>query len=76
MIHWPARLVVNVVYALLAERAEAADRAELALAPHVSDDARGDMARNREELDAALLRPIGRQAAAEAALMRELGGAA
>jgi hypothetical protein len=34
------------------------------------------MSRNREELDAWLSAPIGKQAAAEAALLRELGGAA
>jgi hypothetical protein len=76
LIHWPPRLVCSVVYALLAERADAADRAELALAPHVKDEARADMSRNREELDAWLSAPIGKQAAAEAALLRELGGAA
>jgi hypothetical protein len=68
--------VCSVVYALLAERADAADNAEMAVWPHVTDESRPDMSRNREELDAALSRPIGKQAAAEAALLRELGGAA
>lgn len=76
MIHWPPRLICNVVYALLAERADAADRAELLLSPDVKDEARRDLGRNREELDAWLAAPTGRQAAGEAALIRELGGAA
>ena len=60
----------------MAERALEADRAELLLSAHVKDDARKDMARNRDELDAWLLAPMGRQAAAEQALVKELGGAA
>lgn len=67
---------MNTVYALLAERADALDRAELVLSPHVEKRDRQSMVRNRAELDAGLLAPIGRQAEAESALLRELGGAA
>lgn len=65
-----------MVYALLAERAEADDRAELTLSPHVNEKHVQDVARNRAELDVLLYQPIGKQAAGDAALLRELGGVA
>lgn len=46
------------------------------LSPNVKEDVRDDLARNREELDAWLSQPIGKQLLAEQALMRELGGVA
>lgn len=70
------RLLLNTVYALLAERAVAVDLAELVLSPHVADKERPNMARNRDELDVMLGQPIGKQAEAESALLRSLGGAA
>lgn len=48
------------------------DRAEMALFPHT--DKPDDLARNRAELDANLLASSGRQASADKALLRELGG--
>lgn len=64
------------MYALLAERADAWDRTELLFSAHVADEHRADMARHREQLDGWLDAPIGKQAAGEALLLRELGGAA
>jgi hypothetical protein len=70
------RLLVNTVYAFLAEKAEADDRAELAMVADVDDKHRKDMCRNRAELDAMLSAPMGRTAEAEKALLRELGRSA
>lgn len=61
---------------MLAERADADDRAEVSLAPHVQDETRRKLGKNRAELDAWLAQPIGRLAAGEQALLRELGGVA
>ena len=69
-------MLLNVVYALLAERADKQDHTELLFSPHVEDTQRKEMARNREALDAWLSAPLGRLAAAESALVKELGGAA
>lgn len=74
MTDWPARVLMNTVYALLVEKAEAIDRAEVAVQPHVSDDARRDWVTHRDELDSWLAEPTGRQAEAEKALLRALGG--
>ena len=41
-----------------------------------ANESRKDMARNREELDAWLLSPMGDLAVAEQRLVQELGGAA
>lgn len=59
------------------ERARADDRAELILSGSelLKKEAREEMARNREELDAWLSQPMGRQALGEQALLRELGAA-
>lgn len=65
--------MINLAYAVLVERALADDRAELVLSAHASQEKREVMARNREELDAWLAAPMGRQAAGESALLRELG---
>lgn len=73
MIHWPYPVLLNTVYALLAERADAQDRVELLLSPNVKEDSRADMSRNREELDSWLLAPMGKQATAEKAMLKELG---
>jgi hypothetical protein len=42
--------------------------------PHAEEKERRNIARNRAELDAVLAMPMGKQAAAEEALIRELGG--
>lgn len=68
-------MLVNTAYAFLAEGADAADRAEMVLLGVVDDKARGDLCRNRAELDASLTAPTGREAAAEKALLREIGAA-
>lgn len=75
MTTWPARVLVNTAYAFLAEGADAADRAEMVLLSAVDDKARGDLCRNRAELDASLAAPTGHQATAEKALLREIGAA-
>lgn len=69
-------MLLNTVYALKAERAEADDRAEMAMVADVDEKVRKDMCRNRAELDAMLLAPMGRSAHAEEALLRELGRSA
>ena len=74
MIQWPLRQLLNLVYALLAERADALDRTELLFSPHVDEKYRDDMAHHREELDSWLSEPMGRQAEAERALIKALGG--
>lgn len=76
MIAWTASEVAALSYAVQVERALAADHAELVLSAHAKDEARKDMARNREELDAWLLSPMGDLAVAEKRLVQELGGAA
>jgi hypothetical protein len=68
--------LANLVYAVLAERADADDRAELARWAYVTDADRPELCRNRDRLDEWLSEPTGLQAVGEAALLRELGGAA
>ena len=76
MIHWPLASVLNVTYAYLVESAERKDQTELLLSPSVKENSRGDLGRNREQLDAWLVSASGRLAAAEKTMMKELGGAA
>jgi hypothetical protein len=71
---WSARSLANTVYAVLAERADALDIAEVALYPHTDKDGAEDLCAHRASLDRWLAEPVGRQAAAEAALLKALGG--
>lgn len=64
------------MYALLAERADARDNAEVPLLAHADQDQRAGLCRHRADLDEWLAAPTGREATGEQALLRELGGVA
>jgi hypothetical protein len=75
LIHWPVPTLCNTVYALLAERADALDLAEVSLyAADFKKEDREALCGHRESLDRWLDEPMGRQAEAEAALLRALRG--
>jgi hypothetical protein len=59
---------------VLTEKADAIDRAEIAVQPHASDEARKSWVTHREQLDGWLDEPMGRRAEADAALLRALRG--
>ena len=73
MTRWPARLLLNTVYALLLERAREDDRAELVFSPHASEEHQASMAHNVDQLDEWLDPPDPRVARADEAILRELG---
>lgn len=66
----------NLVYAVLARRADETDAVEYAMFPHVDQTVRDELQGHRDALDALLAAPMGRDAEAERALVTYLGGVA
>lgn len=69
-------MVVNVAYAVLAARADAADLADLSVWGHVDDKSRDSLGTHRERLDEWLWDSVGVDAAADEAVRRYLEGGA
>lgn len=74
MTAWPVRVLLNVVYAWLMERADAVDLARLPFLLQAGVKPKEvDSVSRRVELDRWLEAPSGRESAAEARLLKHLG---